>query len=107
MILLAHSKVAVDHRSVEVESHPKIQEAIGQILQAVSQDKCLPCGCLHFTLSAIERMFPEGGIPAELNEAMKAARRRLREIEYDCLECNPCYPAVAMAALKNIIDEPE
>jgi hypothetical protein len=99
--------VAHDHRSVEVESHPKIQEAIDQILQAVSQDKCRPCGCLHFTLSAIERMFPKGEIPAELNESVKAARRRLREIEYDCLECNSCYPAVAMDALKTIINEPE
>lgn len=85
--------------SVQLETL-NVKEAASQIQEAAAAKKCWPCGCLHSSLSAIERAFPEGKRPAELDEAIQAARARLSGVKYDCLGCEVCFPANAVNALK-------
>lgn len=77
-----------------------VKEAASQIREAAAAKKCWPCGCLHSSLRAIEQAFPQGKRPAELAEAIQAARPRLSEVKYDCLGCEVCFPAIAVNALK-------
>lgn len=77
-----------------------LKEAVSQIQEAAAAKKCWPCGCLHSSLRAIEKTFPEGRRPAELEEAIQATRGRLTPMKYDCLGCEVCFPAIAINALK-------
>lgn len=76
-----------------------IEEAARRLHEAVAAKKCHPCGCLHDSLGAIERAFPEAQRPSILGAAVLAARGRLTEVRYDCLGCELCYPALAINAL--------
>lgn len=75
-------------------------EAAEQIDAAAAASKCWPCGCLHHSLSAIERAFAAEPAPARLQAAIDAARERLVPVRYDCLGCPVCYPALAINALQ-------
>lgn len=77
-----------------------IDEATAQLQEAAAAKKCWSCGCLHSSLRAIEDAFPPGKHPAPLAEAVAAARARLSEVQYDCLGCAVCYPAIAINALQ-------
>jgi tetrahydromethanopterin S-methyltransferase subunit A len=50
-------------------------------------------------LRAIEEAFPAEKRPEALGQVLALARSRLREIEYDCLGCEVCFPAIAINAL--------
>ena len=77
-----------------------LKEAVSQIREAAAAKKCWPCGCLHSSLSAIEKAFPQGKRPADLEGAIQAARGRLTAMKYDCLGCEVCFPAIAVNALE-------
>lgn len=74
-------------------------EAARQLSEAAAAKKCWRCGCLHSSLRAIEDAFPLGQRPAALDEAIRSARARLTEVQYDCLGCEVCFPALAINAL--------
>ncbi|MBI2840630.1 MAG: DUF4346 domain-containing protein [Acidobacteria bacterium] len=75
------------------------QEAVAQLEKAAAAKKCLSCGCLHNSLASIESAFPKGQIAPDLEAAVHAARGRLVEVQYECLGCEVCYPALATNAL--------
>lgn len=89
-------------KEVGMTAGAAIEEAVGHLREAAEAKKCLPCGCLHSGLAAIERAFPDGTRPAELDAAVRAAGERLVEVRYDCLGCDVCYPAVAINALSRV-----
>ena len=74
-------------------------EAVAQLGQASAAKKCWSCGCLHGSLDSIELAFGDGTKPKELTEIIQSARRRLTDVEYDCLGCQVCYPAIALNVL--------
>ena len=78
---------------------PDVDEAAARIAEAAGARKCWRCGCLANSLAAIERHVAEADRPAGLEAALQAARNKLTEIEYDCLGCKVCYPALAVNAL--------
>ena len=75
------------------------EQAISQLREAARAKKCWTCGCLHSSLGSIERAFPDGAGPKELADVIGANCSKLEDIEYDCLGCQICYPAIAMNAL--------
>lgn len=83
----------------ELTADPAMDEAAAQLQEAAHAKKCWTCGCLHGTLKAAERAFPTGERPPDLAAAMEAARGRLKDVRYDCLGCEVCYPALAADAL--------
>ncbi len=80
-----------------------LEEAAAQLLAAAAAKKCWPCGCLHQSLAAIESGVPRGQRPSPLDEALDSARKQLREVRYECLGCDVCYPALAINALSPLI----
>lgn len=76
-----------------------LQEARDRIFQAVEAEKCWRCGCLHDSVAAIERALSGGPLRDGLDLALRSARERFVEKQYDCIGCDPCYPAVAVNRL--------
>lgn len=70
--------------------------------EAATAKKCWPCGCLHSGLTAIERAFPDGARPGELDAVLRVAHEHLDEVRSDCLGCEICYPAAAINALGRV-----
>ena len=75
------------------------KDAALQIENATAAKKCWKCGCLHSSLKAIEDEFSTYKPPADLQTAITAAQKRLMKVEYDCLGCNVCFPAIAINIL--------
>lgn len=86
-------------------SDAAVAEAAAQLREAAAAKKCWACGCLHNSLAAIERVFPEPERTPDLDGAIRSARERLAEVRYDCLGCEVCYPALAINALNEEGDE--
>ena len=86
-----------------------LAEAVAQLKDAAAAKKCWRCGCLHQSLAEIERAMPDDKRPLELDIALRAARERLVDIQYDCLGCQVCFPASALNALQQagVAVEPE
>ena len=74
-------------------------EAARQLGEAAGAKKCWQCGCLHSSLRAIEKSCPQSARPEALASAVELARSRLRDVKYDCLGCDVCWPALASNAL--------
>lgn len=74
-------------------------EAARQTHEAAAAKKCWRCGCFHSALEAMERELPEDARSPELNAAIIEGRQRLVPVQYDCLGCEVCYPAVATNVL--------
>ena len=74
--------------------------AISQLEKTSVAQKCWKCGCLHSSLEAIEKSFPVDRKPKELDASIRKARKKLRTVEYDCLGCKVCFPALAINDLK-------
>jgi len=75
-------------------------EATRQFREAAAAKKCWTCGCLHTSLTALDRELPATERPADLNAAIEEARSRLLPVKYDCLGCEVCYPPLALNALE-------
>ncbi len=76
----------------EAQETKKVEENLRTAMEA---PKCHPCGCFHLAVAALEQS-PVGSGP--LADSLQAARERLRDQEYDCLGCDPCWPADAYQA---------
>lgn len=76
-----------------------VEEAVRWLQEAAEAKKCWGCGCFHSSLEAIERSVEEDQRPVALQQALEESRSRLREVRYDCLGCEVCYPPLAMNAL--------
>lgn len=74
-------------------------EAARQMREAAAAKKCWRCGCFRGALESIERQVPEDSRSPELNSAIVEGRQRLVPVQYDCLGCEVCYPAVATNVL--------
>ncbi len=76
-----------------------VSAACASLREAATAKKCWRCGCLHNALSAVDKATAGRDRPIELDAAMREARERLVEPQYDCLGCEVCYPAIALNAL--------
>ena len=91
--------------SLAQEEHAALEEATQQLRDAADAKKCWSCGCLHDTLTAVERAFPAERRLPMLGEVVSDARERLLERRYDCLGCDVCYPALATNAVNAAFGE--
>lgn len=76
-----------------------LRTAAAQFEEAARAQKCWRCGCLHGSLRTIEASLSPGERSLELSKSIAAASSRLTGIQYDCLGCETCYPALALSAL--------
>ena len=63
----------------------------------ISLAKCQQCGCMEGALANLTRALP--ALPAKdsamLAQTLSAVRAKMRPVQYACLGCTHCYPAVA------------
>jgi len=84
---------------MKTSSCAPLMEVSRWLAEATAAAKCWPCGCLHGTLNSLEAVTEE--LPPEaraLKDELASARARLRPLEYECLGCPTCYPALAANA---------
>lgn len=77
----------------------RLGEAVCQLQKAAAAKKCWPCRCFHTSLEAIARDLPDDGKLQDLAAVIRAGRGVLQEVQYDCLGCDVCYPAIAINEL--------
>lgn len=82
----------------------KLEETI-QIVRAeletgIAQPKCQQCGCMETTLESLAAVLPAIGAfeTTILEGSLSTYIQRMRPIQYSCLGCEHCYPAVAQNA---------
>jgi len=74
-------------------------EVVAQLHEATEAEKCWSCGCLHQSLQTIERVVPSAERSSELTSTITAATALLLTVQYECLGCQVCYPALAVNAV--------
>ncbi len=89
--------------------HTKSQEAClkiaaEQLLKAANLRKCWACNCLGSTLRTINKAVPKEKRTLDLEEAISAAKAKIRPPEIECRGCDVCFPAVALNALADVAD---
>lgn len=77
-------------------------EVVAQLHEATEAKKCWPCGCLRQSLQTIDRVVPSAERSPELASALTAATASLLPVQYECLGCQVCYPAIAVNALSQM-----
>jgi tetrahydromethanopterin S-methyltransferase subunit A len=71
-----------------------IDETLRHLRAAVSASKCHRCGCFRNAISVLATC----DASAELTSLVANARAVLVDPEYDCIGCDPCWPADALNA---------
>jgi len=87
------------------EKEQALQEALERLHEATVTEKCRACGCFHNLVQALEKAFPNGEGPKELQKAVKAVGSCLAEQRYDCLGCEVCLPPLVVNALTQALGE--
>ena len=77
-----------------------LPEALRQLKEAAAAKKCWACGCLHESLDLIERSMPGSQRPEKLRDVLDELRSKRVEQQYECIGCDPCYPPLAVVALR-------
>lgn len=79
-----------------------LDEVVVQLHEATKAKKCWPCDCLHQSLQTIERAVPSVERSPELTSALLAVIASLLPVQYECLGCQVCYPALAINAVSQV-----
>jgi tetrahydromethanopterin S-methyltransferase subunit A len=73
-----------------------ILEIVTELERGINLAKCQKCGCMQETLARLEAALPDlGGKVGLLKENLTDWRPQLQSVEYACLGCDHCFPAVA------------
>ncbi|MEO0115020.1 MAG: DUF4346 domain-containing protein [candidate division WOR-3 bacterium] len=91
------------------EGSPKksIGDILSELKKGMSLAKCKKCGCMKETLEQLQVFYKTKQI-SELTDIIKSVNtwlNQMEEIEYHCLGCEHCYPAVAMNNFVRIFPE--
>ncbi len=78
-----------------------LEVARAELEESIRLPKCQKCGCMRETLDALAANLPSLGTADALAFAENVSRwsEQTRTIQYACLGCEHCYPAVAQNAL--------
>ncbi len=75
-----------------------IDVILSELKKGMSLTKCKKCGCMKETLEQLRSFYKTNQI-GELTDMIKSVTvwiNQMEQIEYHCLGCKHCYPAVAM-----------
>lgn len=85
-------------------AHRMLEEAIqtvwAELETGIALAKCQKCGCMEGTLKSLAAILPAIGTheTAILMESISTSLEQMRPVQYSCLGCEYCYPAVAQNA---------
>ena len=77
-----------------------IQTVRAELEAGIALPKCQKCGCMESALKNLATVLPTIGTDeaSALAESVSASLQQMRPIQYSCLGCEYCYPAVAQNA---------
>ena len=77
-----------------------IQTIESELEAGIALSKCQQCGCMESALQNLAVVLPKVGINEAdiLADRLAVSLKKLRSIQYSCLGCRHCYPAVAQNA---------
>jgi tetrahydromethanopterin S-methyltransferase subunit A len=80
-----------------VSTNDSLQALRRELENGIGLDKCQKCGCMRETLDNLTMQLPILGTPQadELARDLTIWNARLKAVQYACLGCAYCYPAVA------------
>jgi tetrahydromethanopterin S-methyltransferase subunit A len=78
-----------------------LQTIRAELAAGIVLSKCQKCGCMDRTLKQLAALLPRVGTAEASGLAMSvsASLKHMRPVQYACLGCAYCYPAVAQNAL--------
>ena len=78
-----------------------LQTVRAELEAGIVLPKCQKCGCMESTLQNLAAVLPTLGADeaSALADSVSASLKKMRPIQYNCLGCEYCYPAVAQNAL--------
>ena len=78
-----------------------------ELQEGMGLAKCRRCGCMQEALAHLQTALP--GIEAEgagqLRHLAEAWQQQMKPVQYACLGCDYCYPAVALNVLQETIPD--
>jgi len=83
-----------------VTPEESLQTVRAELEAGIALPKCQQCGCMESTLKSLATFLPTIGTDnvSALVESVSASLKKMRPIQYACLGCEYCYPAVAQNA---------
>jgi len=77
-----------------------LQTVRAELEAGIALPKCQKCGCMESALKNLAAVLPTIGTDdaSALAESISASLKKMRPIQYACLGCEYCYPAVAQNA---------
>ena len=86
-----------------------VQSIYVQLEAGLELAKCRKCGCMAETLDHLTAALPAVGVPDSqlLLDNVQIWRAQLQPVQYACLGCEHCFPAVAQNALATAFPEVE
>jgi len=78
-----------------------IQTARAELEAGIALPKCRKCGCMETALKTLAAALPTLGTEeaSGLAQSVSQSLKKMRPIQYACLGCEHCYPAVAQNTL--------
>jgi len=77
---------------ITMQQEEIIARIISEISQGIKLAKCRKCGCMGDALTSLR----SGPIPPDVLNQVELWQSHMESIEYNCLGCEYCYPAVIM-----------
>ncbi len=79
----------------------ELDSVLGQLRDAVKYKKCWTCGCQQSFAQTLRENLHElsEAERAEIEPLLRQSEATFRPVEYDCLGCKVCFPAIATNAL--------
>lgn len=80
-----------------MNSEEGIKTVRAELEAGIALPKCQKCGCMESTLKNLATTLPTIGTndASALSESVSASLKKMHPIQYSCLGCEYCYPAVA------------
>lgn len=77
-----------------------LQAVRAELEAGIALPKCQKCGCMESALNNLAAVLPTIGTDdaSDLAAGISASLKKMRPIQYTCLGCEYCYPAVAQNA---------
>ena len=84
-----------------------LREAVEQLKNGVKYQKCWRCGCQQQAIRAIEENLStlKAEDQKEIKPLLEKAKATFVPVEYDCLGCKVCFPAIATNELAKVYPE--
>lgn len=89
-----------EHRVTGMTIEGSLETVRSELATGINLYKCQKCGCMESGLANLSAALSSIGTPeaSALTQDLTTWRRSMRAVQYSCLGCDYCYPAIAQNA---------